>query len=346
MAKKLEDNKEKINKDSTENMENKTNKEVKANAKKNATTDAKTAVKSNSKVSKKTTTVNKKNPENKVNKKNLEPENKSSDTTKKTTKKTSSKSTTKSTTKSTNTAKKSTTSNNSTKNTAKKTTQNSRKQKTEIKKDNKKIEKSEDTKKSKKRDDRIKKIIAEQLENVNKVEEIKEEPNRNLKRKAEIDENKISEQLEQASKISKNTKRTMYKNVFLNILVAIIITLYLVFLNLGYNNIGTTQYITDLKIFSLMFLAVTIILFENAYEKDSGKLAILGIETLCIAIITLISIYVYILYPENFLLVTGICTIIVVVYYAIKSICVHIKDKKKWQQERSDIKEIISEGEE
>ncbi len=43
------------------------------------------------------------------------------------------------------------------------------------------------------------------------------------------------------------------------------------------------------KSFSLVIIAFAVILFEQAYNKDSGKIAIFGIETLVIAITTLIS---------------------------------------------------------
>ena len=167
----------------------------------------------------------------------------------------------------------------------------------------------------------------------------KEEPK---KKQDKIDEEEISEKIEQAQKMSKETKASIYKTIFINILVAIAITLYFIFLTLGNKNIETKNYITDLKMFGIGTLAITIILFEYAYNKDNGKFALFGVETLVVAILTLIAMYVYILYKDKILIVTGTCTIVAIVYYIIKSVLIYIREKRNWKQGISDVKEIVS----
>lgn len=167
----------------------------------------------------------------------------------------------------------------------------------------------------------------------------KEEPK---KKQDKIDEEEISEKIEQAQKMSKETKAYIYKTIFINILVAIAITLYFIFLTLGNKNISTNTYITDLRVFGIGILAITIFLFEYAYNKDSGKLALFGVETLVVAILTLIAMYVYILYKDKILIVTGMCTIIAILYYTIKSILIYVIERKNWKQGISDVKEIVS----
>ena len=210
--------------------------------------------------------------------------------------------------------------------------------------DTKKIEKAKQTKKAKKTDEKIKQIIAEQLENVDKVEEIKEVPVKEKKKKVEtLDKEKISQQIEEASKMPKDKKRGIYKNMFMNILIGIFVILYFVSLGVGFINIESVAYVTDLKVFSIAILAIAIILFEYSYNKDCGKFAIIGIEMLCVAIVTLVLLYMYILYNEKYLLITSIASCIAVIYYLVKSISIYIRDKSNWKKTVSDIKEIVSE---
>ena len=211
--------------------------------------------------------------------------------------------------------------------------------------DTKKIEKSKTTKKAKKTDDKIQKIIAEQLENVDKIEEIKDIPIKEKKKKKtnQIDEKKISQQIEKANKMPKDAKREIYKNMFTNILIGIFVTLYFVALGFGFINVESVAYITDLKVFSVATLAITIVLFEYSYNKDSGKFALIGIEMLFVAIITLVLLYTYILYQDKYLLMACIASCIAVIYYLIKSISIYLRDKSNWKKSVSDVKELISE---
>lgn len=211
-------------------------------------------------------------------------------------------------------------------------------------KDSKKIESSKATKKSKKTDNKIKQIIAEQLENVERIGEIEKIPIKEKKKKtALIDEKKIAQQIETAKKMPKEAKREIYKNMVTNIFIGILITLYFIALSLGFINIDSTTYITDLKVFSIEILAITIILFEYAYNKDSAKFALIGIDTLFVAIVTIILLYIFILYQSKYLRITCICSCVAVVYYLIKSALIYIRDKYNWKKSISDVKEIISE---
>ena len=212
-------------------------------------------------------------------------------------------------------------------------------------KNTKKIDKAKETKKAQKTDGKIKQIIAEQLEKVDKIEEIKNIPiKEGKKEKANvIDEAKIAQQIETAKKMPKNEKKQIRKNIVSNILLGIFIALYFGCLTLAFINVEETAYITDLKSFSVAILTITIILFEYAYNKDDGKIAIKGIELLCVAIITLILLYIYILYQEKYLLITYTCIGITTIYYIVKSILIYIREKSKWKKTISDVKEIIAE---
>ena len=232
-------------------------------------------------------------------------------------------------------------------NTTKKTTTPTEK-KTNAKKTTKsgntnKVEKSKAVKKSKKTDDRIKQIINEQLDNVDKFEEVKEVPAKKKKDKKKIDEKQIEEQIETAKKMPKDEKKKIYKKVFANIILGIVVTLYFIGIGIGFLNIDGPTFITDLKVFSLSILAIAIILFEFAYGKDDDKTALYGVEMLFVAIMSLVLLYTCILHKDKFIAVANIVACIGVLYYLVKSISIYIREKLKWKKTISDVKEIVAE---
>ena len=232
-------------------------------------------------------------------------------------------------------------------NTTKKTTTPTEK-KTNAKKTTKsgntnKVEKSKAVKKSKKTDDRIKQIINEQLNNVDKFEEVKDVPAKKKKDKKKIDEKQIEEQIETAKKMPKDEKKKIYKKVFANIILGIVVTLYFIGIGIGFLNIEGVTFITDLKVFSLSILAIAIILFEFAYGKDDDKTALYGVEMLFVAIMSLVLLYTCILHKDKFIAVANIVACIGVLYYLVKSISIYIREKLKWKKTISDVKEIVAE---
>lgn len=206
-----------------------------------------------------------------------------------------------------------------------------------------KVEKSKAVKKSKKTDDRIKQIINEQLNNVDKFEEVKEVPAKKKKDKKKIDEKQIEEQIETAKKMPKDEKKKIYKKVFANIILGIVVTLYFIGIGIGFLNIDGPTFITDLKVFSLSILAIAIILFEFAYGKDDDKTALYGVEMLFVAIMSLVLLYTCILHKDKFMAVANIVACIGVLYYLVKSISIYIREKLKWKKTISDVKEIVAE---
>lgn len=206
-----------------------------------------------------------------------------------------------------------------------------------------KVEKSKAVKKSKKTDDRIKQIINEQLNNVDKFEEVKEVPAKKKKDKKKIDEKQIEEQIETAKKMPKDEKKKIYKKVFANIILGILVTLYFIGIGIGFLNIDGPTFITDLKVFSLSILTIAIILFEFAYGKDDDKTALYGVEMLFVAIMSLVLLYTCILHKDKFIAVANIVACIGVLYYLVKSISIYIREKLKWKKTISDVKEIVAE---
>ena len=141
-------------------------------------------------------------------------------------------------------------------------------------------------------------------------------------------------------KIPKEELKKINKPVFHNILVAIVVMIYFIFLILGFLNIEGNVYQTDLKVFSICILFLAIFLLEKAYKEDSGRIAIFGIEMIVIAIITLGLIYVKLMLSSHYINIVLIILYIVLIYYVIKSIVIYNKGKKKYFIK--DVKEMIN----
>ena len=103
---------------------------------------------------------------------------------------------------------------------------------------------------------------------------------------------KIEEEINQKTTLPNNLREKIKKDVFTNIIIAIGMIIYFTFLIMG--SVGTVKTVRsiDFNIFSIVLLSVTIYLFEIAYKKDNGTLAIYGIETLIVSIITLFFPYI------------------------------------------------------
>ena len=215
------------------------------------------------------------------------------------------------------------------------------------KKETKKIEKSEQIKRSKKKDEKIKQIIKEQIENIDKIEqipEIKEEPKKaKEKSKKPFDKEKISAEIENAIKMPKKEKKNIHKTVLDNIGIAILVLAYFACIYFGFKNVASKTFIEDMKIFSMATVIIAIIMFEYSYNKENGKTALIGVEILVIAILTLVITYINILYQEKIPIMIISIIGAGAIYYLIKIIVAYVKEKKKWKDGISDIKQIIKE---
>jgi len=168
-------------------------------------------------------------------------------------------------------------------------------------------------------------------------------------KKNKVDENKMQEEniqkikkeLEDKHKLPENTKGNMNRRIQINILVAITVMLYFYFLNLGFTNIEQYSFLTDLKVFSMVILGGTIILFELAYKRDEGKYCIFGIESLVLALITLFLTYVVVFLSDKFKMILVISSLIFATYYTAKSIIIYVKTKREYNKNKSDVKYIV-----
>lgn len=175
-----------------------------------------------------------------------------------------------------------------------------------------------------------------------KEETNKEKASKRVNKKVETEENKelekIEEEIKKQKKLPKEISEKVKKKIYGNILMAITIVTYLIFIILGYTNINQVAFITDLQVFSIALIVTTIIIFEKAYKKDSGKLTINGIEVLALSILTMFLPRIYNQHKDIFVDVVGIASIAYVVYYSVKCIIIYAKTRKKIR--KSDAKKI------
>lgn len=151
----------------------------------------------------------------------------------------------------------------------------------------------------------------------------------------------IEKELNEKRKMPNNLKEEVRKKIFKNVVIAICIILYFLFLFLGSENKTKVVRITDLKIFSVIFLITTISLFETAYKKDNGELAIYGIEALIVAILTLFLPYIIFELEPQYQIFYNLIGAYFGIYYLIKCICIFIKSKNSYNKSISDVKEIV-----
>lgn len=127
--------------------------------------------------------------------------------------------------------------------------------------------------------------------------------------------------------------------IFKNVIIAIIITVYMAFLQLGYCNISKNVYINDLKVFSTVLLVISIIFFENGYKKDNEGIFLYGVETLLIAFITLTMQFTMFEAPRTIHIFAELSFIYFIIYYIIKSLIQVRKVKKEYLT--SDVRELV-----
>ncbi len=151
---------------------------------------------------------------------------------------------------------------------------------------------------------------------------------------------KIETEIKKQTTISEQKQKKINAKVFQNIFIAIILVLYFIFINLGSLNLKAETFLKDLQVFSIITMGITIIVFEKAYKKDSGELALHGIEALALSITTLMTIYIGMVYPSKFRAIINVISMLFAIYYVAKSIVIDYKMMSKALKQTSDIHKI------
>ncbi len=151
---------------------------------------------------------------------------------------------------------------------------------------------------------------------------------------------KIEDEIMKKTMLPDDLKEKIRREIFINIMFGIVIIVYFIFLTLGSIDTVKAARSIDFKIFSLLLLASSISLFEIAYRKDSGKLAISGIEILLVSILTLFLPYIVFELDTKHQIYYIWGSVLIGIYYIVKSIIMTNKAKKSYKKQESDIKEI------
>lgn len=126
---------------------------------------------------------------------------------------------------------------------------------------------------------------------------------------------------------------------------ALCIIIYFIILFFAYTRMNLDRLAQDIQVFSGAFLVLGILALEKAYKKDSGEVAITGIELLALSIHSLSIMHMITLLKYDFKSYMLISSGIVVIYYVLKVIIIYTKDKKEYLKGLSDISKIVKEDE-
>ncbi len=151
----------------------------------------------------------------------------------------------------------------------------------------------------------------------------------------------IQKEISTKIKLPKEEKQKIYKKIFVNLLIALSVLIYFIFLNLGYMRLEKEVFENDLKVFAVILICSTIYFIEKAYKTDRGTYLSYAIELFVLSIITLYMPYVY--YYQNTLaqLLFTTSAVYIFIYYAIKSIVIYVINKNRYIKGESDVKDII-----
>lgn len=146
-------------------------------------------------------------------------------------------------------------------------------------------------------------------------------------------------------KVPKEQKEKIYVKIFKEFGIAILIFLYFLFLDLGYIRVEGNVFKDDLHTFAGILVISAVLLFESAYRKDSGEIAIHGVEVLVLAVLTLFMPYIYFYRGVSLKFLYSISPIYIAGYFAVKSFVIYNKEVKKYKDSLSDVKEILTDDE-
>lgn len=153
----------------------------------------------------------------------------------------------------------------------------------------------------------------------------------------------IQNEISTKIRLPKEEKDKIYGKIFYNLLIALGVLIYFIFLNLGYLKLEDDVFKNDLKVFALILLGFSIYFIEKAYKTDRGTYIVHSIELLILSIITLYMPYVYFYHNTvaKFLFTTS--SVYLAMYYTVKSIFIYIIYKYRYIHGASDVREIIKE---
>lgn len=136
-------------------------------------------------------------------------------------------------------------------------------------------------------------------------------------------------------------KNILTERILINLVYALITTIYFTFISTRFIKLEADLLVQYIRISTMLFLGVSIIMMEIAYKKSDGLTFFNGIEFLAISIFVLLTQHIpriigcsvdeYTLSGANFL----------AIYYLLKSAILYTKDQQDKLNNLSDIKDIV-----
>ena len=139
--------------------------------------------------------------------------------------------------------------------------------------------------------------------------------------------------------IMEETKKKIIKNS----IVAALILLSFVGIFVAYSVVQDNMFTRIWQGITMSLLVVSIVIFEFAYKKDSGTLALNGIEILVLACFALTIEYIKIRFNVEIKIYTIVFGVVFLVYYLLKTFIIYTSGRKQVLNSLSDIAEIVKE---
>ena len=143
----------------------------------------------------------------------------------------------------------------------------------------------------------------------------------------------------------KEVDEKFLKKIYLNVLKAIIVVVYFLVMNLACENMETQYFERGVQLCTMIFLFISIFIFELAYRKDEDDLAIQGIEILILSAFILTSKHISKKFNFDFKNYSLVASYIFAIYFVLKGIVVYTKGRREMAEDLSDIREIVKKDE-
>lgn len=156
----------------------------------------------------------------------------------------------------------------------------------------------------------------------------------------------MEKEIEEKRKITDDVKKKIDNEVFYNFLLAVVIMTYMFFINFGFLNLNIEAFKIYIKILTLIIASLTIFFFELSYRKDNLKYTLTGIELLVCATIVVYIPYIYMRTNKVIKQLVMLVPLYYGVYYSIKNYIIYKREVFKYQNNLSDVKEIVKNEEE
>lgn len=156
----------------------------------------------------------------------------------------------------------------------------------------------------------------------------------------------MEKEIEEKRKITDEVRKKIDNEVFYNFLLAVVIMVYMFFINFGFLNLKTEVFKIYIKILTLIIASLTIFFFELSYRKDNLKYTLTGIELLICATIVVYIPFIYLKTNELIKQLIMLVPVYYSLYYSVKNYIIYKKEVFKYQNNLSDVKEIVKNEEE